>query len=1108
MFILHVSNRTENLLEHLRRVVDVAPLSDPFAKETLMIQSRGMERWLAQQLAAHFKVWANYEFLFPEAFFAAIAERIDSRLNAEGFARNRVLWRLESLLRNADADVYRPLHHYLDGNSGAIKRYQLARQLAQLFDQYQILRPDMLAAWQNGRAATDASEEPWQRALWLELLEQIGARHRGLLWLEAVDKLRAVPEGALAGQLPERVSLFGLNAMPPLFLHFLQGVARHTQVHLYLLNPAQNYWADLDSKRQAARRQIKSSAEANAVPMGSADNTAGLKNDGANVGANSFAPERHGSNEFDPAVEQLALRSTALGLIEGHPLLAALGQQGREFQQLLLEEAEFALELESYEQDGAPSNLQQLQNDILANRVGAVKLRNDGSIAIHACHSRMREVEVLRDQLLHALENDRRLELRDIVVMAPDIQQYAPFVAAVFADIQHAVADRSLRISNALLDAFVGFLRLAQSRFGWQEVLDLLQQPSVYGSFDLSETDLQWLSRWIEDTRIRWGRSAEHKQQLGLPPQPENTWLAGLQRLLMGYATGDDSEFALGILPYKHLEGSAAQALGGLHDFLQLLFAAADELAVPRPLRDWGETLHRYAGTLFAGTAADAVERRQLQELLNELDGDLGNLHRDPVTLEVLLAWLEDALDEQITASGFLRGQLTFCSMLPMRAIPFKIIALLGLNDGEFPKIDRPPGFDLLAKHYRKGDRSRRADDRYQFLEILLSARQRLLITYTGQSLRDNRSIPPSVVVDELLEVLQASYGLTDLVVKHPLQPFGPRYFNGAEPLFSYSAEHCAAARSLARNAVPLSVPNAEPPPPWWQGEIPATDEDSIAIDDLLAFYRHPQKYFLQRKLALYLAGPEAAAEECEPFALAGLEAYDLEQQWITAELAGEAPELAKWQAQGRWPAGALGEIERRRREPALRQFAAAVAAKAVGAALPERLIDLHVGRYRLVGKLSNLYARGSLFYRFSPLKGKDLLQAWLHHLIVNRLQAQYTYLLAADADLLLPPELGGSDILTGLLDIYRLGQTRPDVFFTEAALAYLRQAQALQNGGKSAKSALDAALESLQKSLEAGYDEDMALALRGRESAAPLLGAAFEEACRTLLLPMWEAVH
>ena len=410
MFILHSSNKTENLVAHLTAVIENSPLASPFAKEVFLIQSQGMERWLSQQLASQFKVWGNYEFLFPGKFFSSLAQNIDSRLSDAAFERNLMLWRIEALLRRLDGEVFLPLTQYLSGENVALKRYQLAQQLAQIFDQYQMMRPDMLEAWQKGRLLYQTTTEAWQQALWLQITEQTGNKHRGSLWLDVIAKLNAAEEGAFSAQLPERISVFGLNTMPPLFLSYLQGLSKHCQLHLFLLNPAQDFWADLAGKRQRTLDE-------------------------------SFS---------------------------GHPLLSTLGQQGREFQEMLLEQAQFDFEPESFEPGEAHTNLQWLQNGILNNRLDEQPLQPDNSISIHACHSRMREVEVLKNQLLQALENDPTLELRDIVVMAPDIQVYEPFISAVFDDIQHAIADRSLRLSNNALDAFIRFLDLSQSRFGWQ----------------------------------------------------------------------------------------------------------------------------------------------------------------------------------------------------------------------------------------------------------------------------------------------------------------------------------------------------------------------------------------------------------------------------------------------------------------------------------------------------------------------------------------------------------------------------------------------------------------------------------------------------------------
>ncbi|MGZ8158913.1 MAG: exodeoxyribonuclease V subunit gamma, partial [Methylobacter sp.] len=636
MFILHSSNKTENLVAHLSAVVENSPLASPFAKEVFLIQSQGMERWLSQQLASQFKVWGNYEFLFPGKFFSSLAQNIDSRLSDEAFERNLMLWRIEALLRRLDGEVFLPLTQYLSGENIALKRYQLAQQLSQIFDQYQMMRPDMLEAWQKGQLLYQTTTERWQQALWLQITEQTGHRHRGSLWLDVIDKLNAAEEGAFSRQLPERISVFGLNTMPPLFLSYLQGLSKHCQLHLFLLNPAQDFWADLASKRQ-----------------------------------------RTNDENFT-----------------GHPLLSTLGQQGREFQEMLLEQAQFDFEPESFEPGEARTNLQQLQNGILNNRLdGAVEPQNikllqpDNSISIHACHSRMREVEVLKNQLLQALENDPTLELRDIVVMAPDIQVYEPFISAVFDDIQHAIADRSLRLSNHALDAFIRFLDLSQSRFGWQTVLDLLEQPVVYPGFGLSEVDLDLIKHWVLDTHVRWGKSAQHKQELGLPELSENTWQAALDRLLMGYAVGSDQDFVSAasapahakhlhpvgdVLPYKDIEGSSALALGGLCDFMQLLFKVGKELKQAKPLKSWSTQLYYYADQLLA--AAEPVERQQLNELLAELSAELAVVHNDDVELQVIISWLKGMVAERKSANGFLRGQLTFCSMLPMRSIPFKVI--------------------------------------------------------------------------------------------------------------------------------------------------------------------------------------------------------------------------------------------------------------------------------------------------------------------------------------------------------------------------------------------------------------------------------------------------
>jgi exodeoxyribonuclease V gamma subunit len=955
-----------------------------------------------------------------------------------------MLWRIEALLRRLEGDEFVSLRHYLTGDNSILKRYQLARQLAQQFDQYQIMRPDMLAEWQKGRGFYHTEAERWQMRLWRQILGSIGNKHRGSLWLEAIAKLTDAEEGAYSGLLPERISVFGLNTMPPLFLSYLQGLSKHCQLHLYLLNPAQAFWADLASKRQRAL-----------------DENAG-----------------------------------------GHSLLSALGQQGREFQEMLLELGQFDFEPESFELNQARNTLQQLQNDILNNLGESRILAKDDSIGIHACHTRMREVEVLRDQLLLALEQDASLELRDIVVMAPDIEAYEPFVSAVFHDIQHAVADRSLRLSNRALDAFIDFLNLSQSRFGWQSVMDLLDRPVVYPGFGLSETDLELIRHWLQETRVRWGKSADHKKELDLPGLNENTWQAALDRMLMGYAVSSDADFIDGVLPYPGIEGASAQALGGLCDFMQLLFQAGLEFKHPKTLKAWDAQLFYYADQLLP--AAEPVERQELTDVLAALSIEMAAVHHDDVELTVMVAWLEDMIAERKSSTGFLRGQLTFCSMLPMRSIPFRVIALLGMNEGEFPKIDRHPTFDLLAQNFRKGDRSRRADDRYQFLEILLSARERLIMTYIGQSISRNESIPPSVVISELLDVLEQSYSLSDLITRQPLQSFSSRYYDGGD-LFSFSEAGLETARALSARGDSPVVPAAL----WWQGSLePREAVEVIELNDLFSFFQHPQRFFMRRQLDLRFSGIELADEEREPFEIDRLEGYAIYHEWIRESLAGREVSLKKMQAQGRWIPGILGELEFERRQQEINQFIKRINGKNPGKPLADLLVDLKVGNYRLTGKLGNRYENACLIYRYAELKGKDFLGALLHHLIINRNEAQTTYLLSTDYDLTLLPDLCRDEMLAEWLDIYRLGLTQPDAFFVEPAWVYVKQAHKLKTGSRAAKSPLEAAWEQFAKAVEQPYEPELRRLYTNLTDPGWVLGDGFERQCQSLLLPVWEAAQ
>lgn len=1085
MFYLHVSNRTENLLHHLCEVLRLDKQESLFDKELFLIQSQGMERMVAQKLADEFVSFCNFQFFLPIDFLGFIAGTLGLGISPDGFNRQILGWRIDGLLHQRrlgnypELESFFPLRRYLSGENKDVKRFQLSVRLANLFDQYQLMRGDILQGWQQNRLSTDNPSEIWQRELWISLLAQPGgAEHRGVLLDKIIRRLQN--EGDLSPLLPKRVSVFGVHTMPPVFLQYLNGLAKHMDVHLFLLSPCKKYWGNVESMRLQYKKLARYPAQN----------------------------------------EQIAVQ-------EHHPLLACLGQQGRDLQNMMLDGADFTLEFASYEDpaelvDGMDNSqfclLHRIQSDLLKGHMPTVLQQpfdGDRSVQIVSCHSKMRELAVLKDQLLDLLHNDSNLELKDIVVMAPDIQQYSTLIPAVFDEIQHSIADRSVRRSNPVLATFISFLELFSGRYEFSAVMDVLQQSSVYSQFDLSGGELDQLKEWLEGAGVRWGLSSDQRQSAGILAFEEGSWRAGLDRLLMGYAIGEEV-LVDGVLPFSGPEGKAAAPLGGLCMFIELLVRGEKEFTGNYQLKEWSALLLECIDILFGQEYEK--ELSELKAIVADLGDIPGELHEEGVSYDVIIEWIKAIGKEARSSSGFLRGQLTFCSMLPMRSIPFQIVCLLGLDDGVFPKSDHHDTFDLMNPKTcapRPGDRSGRADDRYQFLEAILAARSVLYLSFVGQSIKTNESIPPSVVVSEFLDMLEKGYGIPDPVVRHPLHPFSSKYFAQDEHsgFFSYDSHYCSIAEAFRSQKKPVK--------PWWQGSLDPVGE-VVRLKELVSFYQNPQKYFVKDRLGIRLDAGVEAVLDSELFEVTGLDSYRVEQYLL--ELFGTTAQskevkfeelLKQLQVMGHWPLGSSGMLSLREKFSQIKLFWSQVENlqfSHLGNRVENEVVDLQLGSHRLVGTLANLYEKGGLIVRFGKLRGRDLMHGWIKHLVAAELLAEagsssahtstYTYLVATDgcysfsiADV----NKRGPDLRT-LLQHFSIGSTRPLPYYVEPSFNYARQQQS-----KRAKiPPLVKAVDSLKFDLEKGYQPEWELLLSGGGEFFES-GSEFEQLALDLMCPLYE---
>ncbi|MGH7897760.1 MAG: exodeoxyribonuclease V subunit gamma, partial [Candidatus Binatia bacterium] len=629
------------------------------------------------------------------------------------------------------------------------------------------------------------------------------------------------------------------------------------------------------------------------------------------------------------------------------------------------------------------------------------------SIRIHSCHSPMREIEVLHDQLLALFDSDRTLEPRHVVVMAPAIDDYAPYIEAVFSadrsrpEIPYHIADRRPRVAERVVDAFSRILEVLRGRLTAPQVFDLLGMDVVRERFEIAARELDTVRDWIARAGIRWGVDESHRESEGQPPIGENTWRFGLERLLVGFAMpGEDRHLFRGVLPIDGVEGADGDLLGRFTDFCHALFSFRPFAERARTVAEWELDLGRLLARLIAVRVDTADQHRRIRRALETLTARAAAAGFDePLHLEVFLRALDKEIGDSAAPVGFLSGGVTFCAMVPMRSIPFRVVCLLGMNDGAFPRTVRPPGFDLTTIEPKPGDRTRRDDDRYLFLETLLSARERLLISYVGQSIQDNSTIPPSVVVSELCDALAQSFSIGDraadpirrraalaqrIVIRHALQSSSERYFRkdrADSRLFSYSetALESARARTTERRQPPCFV----------EGRLRDGAEAALPIvplEDLERFFEHPSRWFCQRRLGLHLAKEGDLLEDTEPLEPSALEQWTIGDRLLRrlVDEGESADPLGAIRASGALPPGALGDAVYRAIAPQALRLAAIARTLADGERFDPLAVDVEIGGLRVSGFLRAVWPRGQVDWRFSKLGGRHELGLWVRHLFLQ----------------------------------------------------------------------------------------------------------------------------
>ena len=1052
MTMLHVyhSNRLEALFILLCSLRESQPLSDPLTPEKILVANPGIGRWLNLQIADRSGIAANIEYVLPAEFVWQLYQNcLDNVPKKSAFERSalrlRVLNELDTLSTATD-EHWAPLQRYIVSDGGTVgdtKRVQLASRIADVFDQYLVYRPKMILDWERGSNTipdkTQTGNDPaqlWQPALWRRLAASINEPHRAALWqkfCKLADSGQIDP-----AQLPPQLHLFNVGLLPPSTLDVLVRLAKigpdastsaeSNRVSLYFLNPAIDYWGDLLDMRRAARERLKL-----------------------------------GGGTEPLADDQI-----------GNPLLSSLGGSGRTLMKLLGDRSEWVHDEQFFLPADTDNLLCAVQADLLrpygGNNTDEVTQQStqpsegDASIQLHQCYSPMREIQALHDRLLDRFNADQTLTPADVIVMVPDINLYAPVIEAVFGSmggepgsasrsrfIPWSIADRALVEVSQIVACVQRLFELPGFEFEATAVLGFAAEPAIARRFGFDDNGLKTITEWLHDTGVRRtlsGATAHSNSApskiLHEPVAALHSWDFGLRRLLLGRAMPSGSAAVGNTLPDGHVEGQQAQLLSQLLNLLQALEECRVQLSKSHTPTEWVDVINDIINRLLEPADEESDALAQFRVMLVELEADAFSAgHTDAMTHATFAEILRGALaGVQRKNHRYLTGRVTFSSMVPLRSVPFRMVCMLGLNDSDFPRQRASLGFDLMAKVSQPGDRSIRDDDRYLFLEALLSAREELYLSWIYRNVSDNAPREPSVLISELRDYLDKRYpNRPARCIAHPLQPFSKALFQSDKPaLHTFATEWEPPTESPVR-AILNQITVDE------SGSAPILDE-VIPLDSFLQFWRNPSDWYCRRILGIALWRDEQQPEDAEPFGMDGLSGYQLRgnlMESLLAEPDVDRQSVYTQQARsGILPHGGLGELtfdnsfeETRTLAERIREFGATP--------LSPLDIDITLNNQQLQGRLPAAVtwpdgSVGIMHYHAANLDGSRLTQWWLAYLIgsaAGKLNGQ-SLLVTRDKDRLaamLDPQ-SAADKLQSWLQGWNQGQVSALPFFSKTSAA------------------------------------------------------------------------
>ncbi len=821
------------------------------------------------------------------------------------------------------------------------------------------------------------SGKTWQELLWQSIKTDFFAnkKDRAQIRSEVIEKLRS--SESIKG-IYNRISVFGISYLPAFHINLLLELGKHTEVNFFLPNPCKEFWFDIVSPKKADK-----------------------------------------SNYYET----------------GNELLSSMGVWGKEFIGYINELTQQPIE--NFEEYEDKSTLSVIKNDILNLRNSNNTQINDSSIQIHSCHNPLREIEILYNNLLYIFDKDPSITPKDVVVMTPDVDLYAPYIDAVFGTHKHdtpripyMIANREL--PNYHLNTFLRILKLHNSRLEATEIIQLLEDEALTEKFKIF--DLETLKKWITETKIFWGKDSEHKSNIGLPGIKQNTWKEGLNRLLLGYAMQFENDALFeDVIPYPEIE--SGEDLGNFIELMERIFNTIKDLNKTRTLKEWQYFLNDIITDFFAVNEKSQGKLHDLRQSVIEL-GEKNAVFEKKVSIDVVLLYFAGIVKKE--SRGFFTGNVTFCKMNSMQGIPFKVVYLIGMNEGVFPRNSQEYDFNIIENKHKLLDRSLRNEDKYTFLESLIGAEKYFYISYIGYDSKDNSSIPPSILVSELAEYIEENFGNSNILTKHKMYSFDKKYFSGENNFLGYSKSDLDACKNY------ISEFKFEKSFFGKEVAFQKSDEDKeITIYQLTNFFINPARYLLINRLGIYFPKEPELLKGKENFELNSLDNYSIANEIIDKRLQNKDYNniYGILKAEGKLMHGEMGILSFNNTVKRIKTFVENVENEFDS--FSKEVLDININGYHITGNIDNIADdKKILHYRYGKLNGSDYLRLWIRFVLWSYLTGKKEVtatLLGKEEKISFKAIEKPEDILNDLINLYSLGLTLPLKFMPKSAYVFTR---------------------------------------------------------------------